>query len=122
MAISRQQWMSIHLNGLGLRSGANAEDLGKASYAMAYGNAFAVPDDFDDRLTNTIAQILAFDGASQRTLIIVTGVYPSGEAYGGKEATFPKCSSAPRGSHASTDIADLGQEGLIGWVLDQLPK
>lgn len=114
--------MGIHLNGLGLRSGTGAEDLGGASYAMAYGNAFSVPSDFDELLANTIDQILAFDGAESRTLIIVNGVYPTGEKYGGSTPTFPKCSSKPRGVFQSTDIGSNGSASLVSWVLDQLPK
>lgn len=114
--------MNVHLNGLGLRSGTSADDLGGASYAMAYGKAFTVPDDFDELLENTIDQILGFDGSDSRTLLIVSGVYPTGEQYGGGSPTFPKCSSKPKSTFASTDIGSNGSASLVSWVLDQLPK
>lgn len=113
--------MNIHTNGLGLRSGKDAEDVDvAASYAMAYGQWTTVPDDFDKLLGNTIDQILGFENAGSRSLILVSGVYPTSGAYGGSDPTFPKCSSKPREAVASCAIADKSRQELIDWVLDSL--
>lgn len=85
---------------------------------MVYGSWSTVPDDFETLLGNTIDQILAFENAASRTLILVSGVRPTSDAYGGSDPTFPKCSSTPREAVTSCAIADKSRPELIDWVLD----
>lgn len=120
--ITPGQWACIQLNGLGLRSGDKTQPepwKGPASYAMAYGSdPWTIPGDFDERLENTLQQILGFPNSSSRTLYLNRGVYPSGECYQG---SFPKSSSAARGVVDSIDIGSSLNELEI-WVAGSIPE
>jgi hypothetical protein len=121
MALTKKQWMTICVDGIGLRSAKSEEDTKGASYALDDGRTFSfggsVPEDWDGKLESTLSQILGFSNSSGRKLLVVKGVRGTSQDYAG---CFAKCSSHPSSVLASTDLSAQTVGSLKDWVLSKL--
>lgn len=121
MAMTQGQWLNICLQGLGLRSARSPDDVKGASYAMDAGAtgmaAFSgPPEGWERKLDGTLSNILGFDNAGGRYLLLVKGVRGTSADYGG---TFMKCSSMASGVVAYTEMGSA--EVLKDWIFRQIP-
>lgn len=121
MPLTKQQWMMLSLEGLGLRSAKSEADTKGASYALDDGTGYSLgapaPDGWDDKLDSTLEQILAFSNSSGRKLLLVRGVRGTSREYHG---CFAKCSSHPAGVVATTDLSAQSVATLRDWVLSHI--
>lgn len=73
--ITKNQWLNIHMNHLGLRSEDNNSTINGrgASYAMDMGMDFSdpIPDTWETLLRGTIQHMQNYENAPQRYLMIV---------------------------------------------------
>lgn len=122
--ISNKQWSNICLDMIGLRSGADGNDLDGASYAMDCGVKVGpklppVPDNWDDLLMGTVNTVLAHENSAERYLMLVTKSSATGESYAG---TFPKCSSKPTAVLEAVAMAPpMNEAELVAWVVEHIP-
>lgn len=123
--ITKEQWWTILVLHLGLRSEDNQETIkgNGASYAMDKGLEIKnshpfypdIPSDWEELLHGTIKLIKGFQNSSDRYLLIVDNSVGNSEEseYLG---TFPKCSAKAGRILASTSL-DQDEATLVGWVL-----
>jgi hypothetical protein len=118
--ITTEQWKSICLNLIGLRSGASANDLKPASYAMNCGveKGAPMPANWDDLLMGTVSTIMAHIGYKERYLMIVRPSNGTGESYYG---TFPKCSARPSSVYDAILMGNSTEPDLVEWVVLNIP-
>jgi hypothetical protein len=118
--ITEEQWNSICLNFIGLRSGASADDLNGASYAMdcAVKIGAPMPANWDDLLMGTVNTIMSHEGYKKSYLMIVRPSTGTGESYHG---TFPKCSSKPTSVYDAILMGDSTEAELVEWVVLNIP-
>jgi hypothetical protein len=125
MRLTPKQWFYVRDEGLGLRSGEDAHDIGKAAnYAMDIGEKGKFegqpPFSWDALLQGTIHTIMAFPNAKERYLLIVTGVAPASWDY---KETFPKSSSTAKSVLSATRIAEYERpDALVDWVVQHIPE
>ena len=121
MALTKPQWMKICLDGLGLRSASSEMNTKGASYALDDGASFSFggepPEGWDDKLARTLEQMLAFENASGRKLLLLRGVRGTSHDYAG---CFAKCSSHCAGVVDSTDLSTQTVPMLTAWVLSRI--
>lgn len=120
--ITRNQWLNIHMNHLGLRSEDNNSTINGsgASYAMDMGMDFfdPIPDTWETLLRGTIQHMQNYENAPQRYLMIVrdsTG-NEAGHEYTG---CFPKCSSRATVVLQATSL-NQDIDTLIEWVKNNI--
>jgi len=119
MGISKQQWINININLLGLRSEDNeTQIISAASYAMNCGKSWndPIPDNWDTLLSGTIQMMQGFEGYESRYLLIVSPSHGMSSEYSN---CFPKCSSKPSEVKVSISL-DNSIETLVNWVLNQV--
>lgn len=120
--ITKNQWLNIHTNHLGLRSEDNNSTINGsgASYAMDMGMDFfdPIPDTWETLLRGTIQHMQNYENAPQRYLMIVrdsTG-NEAGHEYTG---CFPKCSSRATVVLQATSL-NQDIDTLIEWVKNNI--
>ncbi|KAB6147083.1 hypothetical protein GA398_13015 [Bacteroides xylanisolvens] len=117
--ITKNQWCTINLNQLGLRSEDNATVIkgSGATYAMdmgmpPYKPGDSVPKNWDELLRGTIQYMKGFKDSAGRYLMIVQTSTGENTEYRG---CFPKCSHRAETVLHATSLARPLEE-LVRWV------
>lgn len=126
-AISKVKWTSACDKGLGIRSGATANDTDGAGYGLDDGKAGfacfqAPPGNWDTRLADTIAFMRSFENGDGRYLIIMKICRGSAGRYWDNR-TFPKCPTSGQTIIAATaqTMVNYSNQELAEWVINNIP-
>jgi len=87
---------------------------------MSCGCSFgaSIPEDWNNRLEDTIQRIKGYGNSSGRYLLIVTKSWGDSFEYPG---SFPKSSSRVASVIASVDL-NRSESALVDWVIDNIPS
>jgi len=117
--ITKEQWLTIHTDMLGLRSEDNSSQINSAaSYAMDCGKNWSdpIPENWIELLYGTIKLMQGFPGYEKRYLLIVSKSHgPLTTEYHG---CFPKCSAKATEIKAHISL-DNNIDVLVNWVIEQ---